>query len=160
MTSNRLSDDSVLSFQEFCPVMWNPSLFENRDTNICAFSNKKDPEPVRPGEDSDVMYGCYLDSCPSSLQGWKLIMADKMDSNLCTDETIYLGRAFDNGSCLKSRVPPASITPQPSSGPTGNPPASGAQGSPVPGTGFIVGSIAMFVLLLVCLVGLSAIFRS
>ena len=101
----------VKSFKDFCPVAWYPDIYGDRGSRICAFSNKEDPQPARSLTDFDIMYQCYSDSCPATLQGWSLIMADEIDSDSCATETIYLQNAFDNGSCLKSRIPPPPTAP-------------------------------------------------
>jgi len=118
--------NDIKSFKEFCPALWVSGMSGNREKHICAYSNKKEPQPARSETDFDVMYQCYSESCPASLEGWPLIMADEIDSQNCETETIYLADAFDNRSCLESRTSPACCNPPPNPNPSGRVIPSGA----------------------------------
>lgn len=102
----------VKTLRDFCPALLDVG-HEAGETqsSICAFSEKSTPKPARSTTDFDVMYGCYIDNCPKSLQGWPLIMSDRVDSNGCDNDSFNLKIMFDSGNCFSTPDPKPTLSP-------------------------------------------------
>jgi hypothetical protein len=148
--------DRVKTYSQFCPALWTPGMAGNRGSSICAFSNKKDPKPARSSMDFDVIYQCFTsDKCPDIFENWALVMADRIDSDLCVNDSITLGTTFYNGKCAAPGIspdptPPQPVSPQSSPTPSGpshlSPTGSRHDVTPSIWTSLIVG-VAGFVIL-------------